>query len=155
MVTSTAETFKVSLACSECDERQSIVLNRGMFEELGREGRVSIFCPVCETSTQWTGVQSDRRSGFDRRTIPQARLKLPILVRCEHPAQQFTEATTTRTASCRGASFCTHHELRQGMNLSVILPFKEGDLNPIESRARVAWLNPKDNGWEVGIELLR
>lgn len=155
MVTSTAETFKVSLGCSECDERRSIVLNRGMFEELGRAGRVRVFCPICGTSTLWAGVQSDRRSGFDRRTIPQARLELPIHVRCEHPAQQFREVTTTLTASCKGASFRTHHELREGMNLSVILPFKDGDLNPIESRARVVWLNPKDNGWEVGIELLR
>lgn len=155
MVTSTAENFSVTLLCLACDDRRSIVLDREMFEALSRVGCVSVFCSICGTSTLWAGVQHDRRSGFDRRIIPHAHLEIPILVRCEHPAVQFTEVTITLTASCKGASFRTHHELRVGMNLSVILPFKTEDLNPIESKARVAWLNSKNDGWEVGIELLR
>lgn len=155
MVTSTAESINLLLACSACDEQRKIILNQAMFDELGREGQIRIFCSVCGTGTLWNGVQTDRRSGFDRRSVPHARLELPIYVRCEHPPQQFAEVNTTLTASCKGASFFTRHALRQGMTISVVLPFKEGDPNPIESTARVAWLKQKGDGWEVGVEFRR
>jgi hypothetical protein len=155
MGVSIASGFEVPLVCSSCQDQRTIQLDRTLFEDLGRQGQVRIFCAACGTSTIWRGAQADRRSGLDRRRAPQARLQLPIFIRCDHPAQQFSEVTTTQTASRKGASFCTQHQLREGMTISVVLPFKEGDPNPIESPARVAWLRPQQGNWEVGIELLR
>ncbi len=153
MINSTSESTIATLVCAECEDTKQITLDRNLFEELGRQGEVRIFCGVCEKRTCWSCVQTDRRSGFERRRSPLARLELPISIRCSHPVLQFTELTTTLTASGRGASFFTRHPLRERMTLEVGLSLKGADPNSSESPARVVWVGMRDEGWVAGVEL--
>ncbi len=153
MINSTSVTTVARLICAECEDIQENLLDRTLFEELGRQGEVQIFCGVCEKRTCWSGVQTDRRSGFDRRSAPQARLTLPISIRCSQSTLQFTELTNTLTLSRRGASFFSRHPLREGMALAVVLPFREDDPGLAEFPARVVWAKEQGDGWAAGVEL--
>ena len=102
----------------------------------------------------WAGVQQDRRSGVERRTARHIQLSLPIRIRCDSPGLQFVEVTRTLTASRDGASFISKHPLREGMTLSVAVPYSEGDSMLWEKRARVVRAQSKDGDNEVGIEFL-
>jgi len=79
---------------------------------------------------------------------------LPIRVRCNLPALQFTEVTRTLTASRNGASFTAHHALSEGMTVYVLMPYSQEDSAPLEKRARVVRVEKKPSGLEVGIEFL-
>jgi len=79
---------------------------------------------------------------------------LPIRVRCDLPALQFTEVTRTLTASRNGASFTTTHALSEGMMVYVVMPYSEEDPALFEKQARVVRVEKKESGFEVGIEFL-
>jgi len=153
MINSTSESISAILVCGECDDTKEITLDRNLAEVLGRQGEIRIFCDLCEKGTSWRGVQDDRRSGFDRRNSLHVRLALPIIIRCVHPALQFLESTLTQTISTKGASFFTRQPLREGMSLSVEMPFKESAPTTAESPARVVWVGRKGGGWLAGVEL--
>ena len=153
MINSTSESISAILLCTECDDTKEITLDRNLVEILGRQGNIRIFCGICERGTSWRGVQADRRSGFDRRNSPHARLALPIIIRCDHPELQFLESTRPETASKKGASFFTRQPLHEGMSLSVELPFKQDARSTNEFPARVVWVRRKDGGWLAGVEL--
>lgn len=153
MINSTADSISANLVCAECGDTKEITLDRNLLEVLGRKGEVRIFCDLCEKGTSWSGAQGDRRSGFDRRNSPHVRMALPITVRCDHPAMHFLESTLTRTVSRNGVSFFTGQPLREGMSLSVQLPFNDGAHSTDEAPAQVVWVGRKDGGWLVGLEL--
>jgi len=149
------ESFGTALACMSCGDQRKHALNRVQLNELRLRGELRLYCSVCGTGTSWNSVQVERRSGRDRRASPQPRLVLPVRIRCNHGGLEFTQVTTTLTASRKGASFVTHHPLPPGTPISVILPYDQADPSPLESPARVAWSERHDDAWEVGIELLR
>lgn len=153
MINSTSETTVARVVCAECEDIKEILLDRTLFDERGRQGEVQIFCGVREKRTCWSGVETDRRSGFDRRSAPQARLGLPISIRCSPSTLQFTELTTTLTSSRKGASFFSRHPLREGMALAVVLPFREDDTGLAEFPARVVWVQEQGDGRVAGVEL--
>ena len=155
MLASAAESVSSPLACMFCGDQKTHALSRAQLDELGLRGELRLFCAACGATTSWTGVETERGSERGRRAFPRVRLAVPIRVRCAHVGLEFTEVTTTLTASRRGASFLTRHRLRRGMTVAVVLPFSEADPNPIESPARVAWSDRKDEEWEVGVELIR
>ena len=144
----------VLLACVTCGNQEAFGLNVVDIGQLQRHGQLRLYCDACRGFTTWAGVRKDRRSGTDRRTSRRTLMMLPIRVRCDLPASQFTEVTRTLTASRNGASFITHHALSEGMMLYVVMPYSEEDSALLEKRARVERVEKKESGFEVGIEFL-
>jgi hypothetical protein len=155
VIAPTVESVSTALACMACGDQRKYALNRAQLDELSLRGELRLYCPVCRAGTSWSGAETDRRSGRDRRGSPHPRLALPIRLRCDLHALYYTEVTTTLTASRKGASLMTSHSLRRGMPVAVVMPYTETDPNPLETPARVACVEAKDDGWEVGIELIR
>ncbi len=143
------------LGCATCGAEQSWELSFEQLNELVRNGQLRLLCPACRTMTTWYGLQPDRRAGSERRTSRHARIKLPIRVRCTCQESNFTEVTTTITASRQGASFISSHELHEGMTVDVIIPYSEGDPQALEMRARVVRVEPKGRVYEIGVQILR
>lgn len=142
----------IVLSCITCGVQQPFALEPGQTDELIRNGELRLYCPNCRALTSWYGGQPDRRSGRDRRTSRHTRIQLPIQVRCTAPGHTFTEVTQTLTASRQGASFMSRHLMRENMVVYVTVPYREGESDVFEMRARVAWVEAREDGLEVGVE---
>lgn len=142
-----------TLACLTCAEQRSLILDRHELAGLLSNQQVRLFCSNCQTITSWSGVEPDRRSGQPRRTSRHVRMELPIRVRSNAPNLAFTEVT--RTVNARdGACFSTRQPLKEGMEVMVLVPYKEGETLP-ETRARVVRVEKKSDDLEVAVEFIR
>jgi hypothetical protein len=142
------------LSCMICGGQQRFDLTVGQMDELVRRQELRLFCRTCGDVTTWSGYEADRRNGEDRRAIPHAKIELPIRVRCDEPGLESTEFTRTLTASRQGASFTSHHPLREGMIVYVVFPYGGADSTLLEVRARVVRAEKKGESYDVGIRFV-
>ena len=142
------------LACMSCGEQRNLVLDVRELSELLSHHEIRQYCSNCQTLTSWYGVEPDRRSGQQRRTSRHVRMELPIRVRSNAANLAFTEVTHTLNVSREGACFATHQPLREGMDVMVLVPYKEGEQLP-ETRGRVVRVEQKSDNWEVSVQFVR
>ena len=150
----------VWLRCRACRRKESVIFPQPDLEFIDEGFLVSRLCDSCRGTTAWEFApegeeeESAEYAGEDedRRLIGRAPLEMKIrVIRWEY-GSPFEAICETLNVSRAGAYFLSNQRYERGEELSVTLPYQEGQVN-IEMPARVMRIDQIEGSHLRGIAI--